>query len=707
MEVNNEAIGTGYSNTIALVSAMKNAAYEEEKSDSTTTEYAAKLCYNYSCSALTSAADNDWFLPSIKELKLMHANLKLNGLGNFQNLSYWSSTERSYLTVYFQNFSISNTNQDNASTKTSCWNIRPVRAFTVCKDTVNHTWQVTSSSEVNCSTGGTITYKCSVCNATKEVKIPAVDHVLKAVEAKGATCTEIGWKAYTECTKCGFKDGYTEIPATGHNNSGVYDHDGTSHWYKCSVCGGKYPTPEEHKFSGWATVTEANCTTVGKQTRECQFCHYVEEQEIPATGHKYEYTSESCDKTGHYQVCSVCGDTTEKEAHTLELEEVISEPTCTKTGNKRMGCTKCTRSYLIELPKTDHVFEEAWTSNETWHWHECINAMCSEKDSMAAHVWNDGEVTTEATCAQDGVKTYTCTICGNQSKTEKISGENNHSFSSTWSSDSWHHWHDATCTHTTKTSDYAEHTWDSGKVTKVATCVEDGEKTFTCTVCGQTKTAAIQKDYSAHTYENYKCKYCGSWSTGPTGGYVFYDCDADNNEKYTDENGATKTNPDGLTSSDCGWRFLEAAPSDLSSTYPFGYYRASDSVANEVVGTETGIGTGKSNTETLVSKMGSSAYIASTGSDKGDYAAKKCADYSITVNNVLYEDWFLPSKDELNLMISNLAKKQLGSFGSNYYCSSSEQSESNVWINLKGNNVQTNGRWKYCSYNVRPIRAFN
>lgn len=38
-----------------------------------------------------------------------------------------------------------------------------------------------------------------------------------------------------------------------------------------------------------------------------------------------------------------------------------------------------------------------------------------------------------------------------------------------------------------------KHTWDSGKVTKAATCKAAGVKTYTCSGCGQTKTAAIAK----------------------------------------------------------------------------------------------------------------------------------------------------------------------------------------------------------------------
>ena len=54
----------------------------------------------------------------------------------------------------------------------------------------------------------------------------------------------------------------------------------------------------------------------------------------------------------------------------------------------------------------------------------------------------------------------------------------------------------------TKTEEIAKksHSWDDGKITKEATCTATGTKTYTCTVCGKTKTEEIAK--KAHTYDN-------------------------------------------------------------------------------------------------------------------------------------------------------------------------------------------------------------
>ncbi len=72
------------------------------------------------------------------------------------------------------------------------------------------------------------------------------------------------------------------------------------------------------------------------------------------------------------------------------------------------------------------------------------------------------------------------------------------------------------------------HTWDSGKTTTRATCAKTGVKTYTCTVCGATKTESIAK--TAHTYKNVitkattskngkitpKCSVCGATKTATT-----------------------------------------------------------------------------------------------------------------------------------------------------------------------------------------------
>ena len=55
-----------------------------------------------------------------------------------------------------------------------------------------------------------------------------------------------------------------------------------------------------------------------------------------------------------------------------------------------------------------------------------------------------------------------------------------------------------------------EHVWDEGVVTTAPTCVDDGVKTYTCTLCRQTRTEVIEKT-GVHNYgEDHVCTVCGA-----------------------------------------------------------------------------------------------------------------------------------------------------------------------------------------------------
>lgn len=99
------------------------------------------------------------------------------------------------------------------------------------------------------------------------------------------------------------------------------------------------------------------------------------------------------------------------------------------------------------------------------------------------HVW--GEWTgTEATCGAAGNLTRTCTICGaTETSTPEATGK--HEYTNwTFVDAEFHEGTCSACGHTHKEG----HTWDSGKVTVKPTETEDGVRTFTCAVCGGTKT---------------------------------------------------------------------------------------------------------------------------------------------------------------------------------------------------------------------------
>lgn len=89
----------------------------------------------------------------------------------------------------------------------------------------------------------------------------------------------------------------------------------------------------------------------------------------------------------------------------------------------------------------------------------------------------------------------------------------------------------------------------------------------------------------------------------------------------------------------------------------------------------------------------------------GNFAAKVCADYSVTYGGVTYGDWYLPSKYELNLLYAQ--KAAVGGFAT-YYWSASEYITDilrGVWIQNFSSGVQSYGDKDNTLY-VRAIRAF-
>ena len=170
---------------------------------------------------------------------------------------------------------------------------------------------------------------------------------------------------------------------------------------------------------------------------------------------------------------------------------------------------------------------------------------------------------------------------------------------------------------------------------------------------------------------------------GPAGGIIFF---VDEDDEYPDFD----------------YMEMNAGYNGLGD-YAFGYYRDSDNGTNSVVGTETGIGTGRSNTEKLVAAMGDIAYLEESGSKKGLYAAKVVQDS----RQGGYDDWFLPSKDELNLMYENIAGPNLCALSGYNYWSSSEFNEGRAWVQFFVDGTQNGYPCNGSNFvHVLPCRAF-
>jgi len=157
--------------------------------------------------------------------------------------------------------------------------------------------------------------------------------------------------------------------------------------------------------------------------------------------------------------------------------------------------------------------------------------------------------------------------------------------------------------------------------------------------------------------------------TGPAGGIIFFD------RGFTGD----------------GWRYLEAAPAGAEFTAQWGAY------GKNVANTMEAVGFGKKNTTLIVERL--------KALNETNKAAQLCA--ALDVNG--YKDWFLPSKDELDLMYKNLKLKGLGGFSTNYYWSSSQTSNlfDRAWNQRFSDGAQLNFNFiKTNTNSVRAVRAF-
>jgi uncharacterized repeat protein (TIGR02543 family) len=186
---------------------------------------------------------------------------------------------------------------------------------------------------------------------------------------------------------------------------------------------------------------------------------------------------------------------------------------------------------------------------------------------------------------------------------------------------------------------------------------------------------------------------------GPSGGYVFYD-----KGFYSD-----------------GWRYLEAAPSLWyeGETDSLGVYLGNNdpSIQWGAYGytvdpsvTVTAVGTGEANTENIVNyhDILEDYYTDPTKyyiNNDGTVAAKVCSEYSMANGGTTYDDWFLPSRDELALMYDNLMLNDLGDFFGYDYWSSSEISNTYSRFQNFANGDQLT-IYKNFEGRVRPVRAF-
>lgn len=237
------------------------------------------------------------------------------------------------------------------------------------------------------------------------------DHIAAFTDTVVApTCTEQGYTHHVctvkGCTYAPVDDTY--VAATDHTwvktqtLPPACTEKGTA-FYKCSACGATRTekiAPLGHDLSRCDLKPAATCTQPGRAVGTCARCGVQIDEVIPAKGHDYSYA------------------------------ETSVAPTCTEPGHYKGTCPTCGKDYDDVVPALGHDWGEWVTSIEPtvstvgYRYHVCNRDGCGYREGedipkLHTHTWDAGVVTQKPTAAEPGVRTYTCTVCG-QTRTEAI-----------------------------------------------------------------------------------------------------------------------------------------------------------------------------------------------------------------------------------------------------------------------------------------------
>ena len=293
----------------------------------------------------------------------------------------------------------------------------------------------------------------------------------------------------------------------------------------------------EHHWDQGEIITEATCTEEGEKKFTCSICGDEKTEKVSATGHQHteirNKKEATCKETGYSgdTWCKDCGKKilpgqtiAKTENHSWDAGKVTTKATCTEEGEKTFTCSICGDEKTEKVSATGHqhteirnkkeaTCKEEGYSGDTWC-KDCGKKILSGQAIAKTedHSWNQGEITKEPTCKEEGEKTFTCSICGN-TKTEKVSTTDHQHMEirnqknptckeAGYSGDTYCADCGVKISSGKTIAKTKNHNWDGGVITTEPTCTERGEKTFTCTICGNTNTKKVNA--TGHSYGAYK-----------------------------------------------------------------------------------------------------------------------------------------------------------------------------------------------------------
>ena len=430
--------------------------------------------------------------------------------------------------------------------------------------------------------GNNAYYTCAICNkvfkdadgktaTTVEAEtIKATGHTMKKTEAKDATCTADGNKAYWTCSVC--KNVYSDetgktattveaetIKALGHKFTGAIRNDGNTkdgtHSYKCVNSGcEEYGNATVHSWNAGVINPDSTCTDEGTKTYTCtaDACGATYTEAVSAKGHtftaekaeeQYLATPATCTaKATYYKSCSVCGvssKATDKEetfgygdykAHdftnmSVDNKYLKSAATCTSPAVYYYSCKVC---HVTSKDHADTTFEHGTPLTHHMTHHKEVPAKCEVAGT---------------------VEYYSCSKCGlnfadidGETKLDSLvipALEHNFSGEAKNNDDGTHSYK---CVN--DCGEYGNptaHSWNKGEETKAPNCTDKGVKTFKCEDCGATYTA----DIPANGHSMIKTE-ANPATCEEAGNKAYWTC-SNCNKVFEDEEGKTATTVAAMT----------------------------------------------------------------------------------------------------------------------------------------------------------------
>ena len=323
---------------------------------------------------------------------------------------------------------------------------------------------------------------CKRCGEEETREIPKKEHEHVYTETVTApTCAEKGYTTFT--CKCG--DSYV----------------------------GNYTDALGHDFGEWETVQEATETETGLAKRSCKRCKEEETKVIPTTEHVHKYTAvvtaPTCTEKGYTTHTCACGDSyvdTETDALGHDYQERVYSPTCQNGGYTSHICRRCGYGYMDNITEpVNHSYVastvEPTCEDQGYTLYTCSVCGTEYRDNYVdalGHDWGEWKVTKEATETETGEQVRICKRC-NKEQTEEIPVKIHvHQYTSAVTTE-------PTCKQpgiTTYTCTSCGHKYIDyvpaalghdyvAKVVKEATCDDLGEVLYTCSRCGDSYTEQL------------------------------------------------------------------------------------------------------------------------------------------------------------------------------------------------------------------------